>query len=420
MGTFRRLPGAMLFLGRGVITATFGNMSLALLSVALGLSLWLFVIDRENPKQVQSFSSAIPVKFVNVPNDLAVANASETSVRIRVEATANQLKSLRADDFQATVDLGGVAKGQASVAVDVAPASANVSVATTTPDHVDITLENLRSNQVRVNVALLGSPQQGFGAVGQTSQPESVTVTGPESLVALVDSAVAEVNLTGLRADVTDSIDLKPRDVRGGDVSRVKLNPPRASVNVDLEQKEFSIEFRVNPLVTGAPATGYNIGGVGVEPALILVTGPLDVLQSIDAVKGISTEEISIADARADVVRAVQVVLPAGTAVRGSASVKVTISIRPARGEATYSVAPQIRNVASGLALTPPQAVSVTISGDLPVLQAVAPASIIVTADAQGLAAGLHALPLQVTPPAGTSVTRTDPGQIGIALSERR
>lgn len=423
----RRLPRALLLLGRGAMSSIFGNLSLALLSVALGLSLWVFVIDQENPKEVQAFSSAIPVKFVNAPNDLAVSNTSETNVRVRVEATKSALSKLRADDFQATVDLGGYARGQASVAVEVTASSGGVDVVSTTPERIEVTLEDLRTKEVRVTASLLGSPQQGFGVIAPqqgdppnpSTEPSTVTVAGAESLVALVESAVAEVNLTGLRANFSDSVELKARDVHGGDVSRVRLNPGRAKVSVGLEQKEFSQEFRVNPTITGAPAAGFNVGPVAVDPQLILVTGPLDVLQSIDAVRGIATEEISIADSRAEVVRSVQLLLPAGTRVRASPSVKVTIAVQPARGEATFSVVPQIRNIAAGLALVPPEPVLVTIVGDLPTLRALSPESIVVTADAQGLAAGLHALPVQVTPPPGTTLTRTDPGQLGIALAVR-
>jgi hypothetical protein len=68
----------------------------------------------------------------------------------------------------------------------------------------------------------------------------------------------------------------------------------------------------------------------------------------------------------------------------------------------------------------PPQSVSVTLSGDVPTLQGLTPESISVVADAQGLPAGLHALPLQITAPPGTAVVRSDPGELGIALVPRQ
>ncbi|MDE3097435.1 MAG: hypothetical protein KGK07_15730 [Chloroflexota bacterium] len=420
MSMLRRLPRALAFVLRGGALAIAGNLSLAVLSVALSLTLWLYVTERENPQQTATFNSAIPVQFVNVPNGLAVANASATSVRIQISAPANQISQLHPNDFQATVNLGGLQAGTTNVAVDVTSSNGRVNVTDVTPARVDVTIENLRSKEVPVKVSLVGSPQLGFAAGTQSVTPASVTVTGPESLVALADSAVAEVNLTGLRVDFDDTVTLKPRDVHGGDISRVTVSPAKAHVKVSINQREFTSGFIVTPNVGGTPAPGYNITSVTIDPPLVAVTGAADILQSIDAVKGISTEEISVADQRSDVVRQVGLLLPTGVQLQGTDKVTVRIAISPARGEQTFSVVPQIRNVTSGLVATPAQStVVVTLSGDVPTLQTVTPEAITVTVDANGLGPGLHALSITVQAPAGTSVVRTDPGQLGIALSQR-
>jgi YbbR domain-containing protein len=420
MDFLRRLPRALLFLGREGAVSIVRNVGLALLSVVLAMALWLFVIDRQNPQETQAFGSAIPIKFVNVPTDLAVANTSETTVRVRVQGPRDELKSLVTDDFAATVNLGGFQKGQVSVAVEVSSSNGRVNVTEVTPGRVDVSLESLRTNVVPVRVSLVGSPQQGFAATGQDAEPAEATVSGPESLVALVDSVVAEVNLTGLRANFTDSIELQPRDARGGAISHVTVNPVRARVTARIEQQDFSQDFVVSPVISGSPAAGYNIGAITADPAIVIVSGPLDVLQSIDAVRGIQTSEISVADARADVQRTVQLVLPAGARLQtGTAPVKVTVSIAPALGEATFRVVPQVRNVGAGLVLVPPDAVTITLAGELPTLDALTPEAIVVYVDASGKGAGLYALPLQVTPPAGTTVVRTDPGELGVALTQR-
>src|SRR5207248_798639 len=289
MTTLRRLQHAAWFIGRAAVVSVGGNLSLAVLSLALALSLWLFVNERENPKQVETFNSAVPIKFVNVPDGLAIANASETSVREQVEGTQNDIAKLRVGDFDASVNLGGFQKGVAGVVVSVKPPNSNVNIADVTPLHVDVTLEELRTKEVPVRVSLVGTPQLGFAAGDQTTNPSTVTVSGAESLVALVDSAVAEVPLTGLRVDIDDErVTLKPRDVRGGEISRVTTNPESARIGVKLVQTDFSSEFTVTPTIRGAPAAGYNITGVTVDPNTVIVTGPKDVLQNIDAVRGIS------------------------------------------------------------------------------------------------------------------------------------
>ena len=419
----RELPSTVASLVRTFVSLVLANWSLALISVALAVTLWLFVTDRQNPTEAQSFGGAIAIKFVNAPNSLAVSNASETTVQLRIEAPKNELQGLRAEDFAATVDLGGAEPGTANFTVTATSSNSRVNITGVTPSRIDVTIETQRAKDVPVRATTIGSPQQGFVAGDGTTEPTSVTVTGAASLIDLVDHIDAEVPIGGARTNVTqDRVTLKPRDARGGDISRVAVNPTTARVTVDIEQKEFSLQFVINPVVSGAPGTGFDVAGIAVDPQLVTVTGPLDVLQSIDAVRGIATEEISIADAREDVVRGVSPVLPQGARLQGSPAgkVKVTITIRPARGEATFQVVPQVRNVASGLILAaPPPAVSVTLTGDVPTLRSITPESIVVIADAAGLFSGIHAVPLQITAPGGTSIVRSDPGELGIGLVAR-
>ncbi len=421
MNMLRRLPSAAWFIARGAVVAVAGNLSLAVLSLALALSLWLYVTDKENPKQVETFNSAVPIKFVNVPNGLAVANASATSVRVQVEATKSELRDLRVDDFEATVNLGGFDKGVVNIAVSVTTPRRGVDISDVTPARVDVTLEALRTRDVPAKVSVVGSPQLGFAAGNASTDPQTVTVSGAESLVVLVDAAVAEVNLTGLRVDVDERFDLKPRDSHGGEISRVSVNPTSARVRVDIQQREFSDAFVASPTIRGQPASGYNITNISVDPPIVTVTGSVDVLQSIDAVKGVSTEEIAVADQRSDVVRQVALILPPGARVlNGNATVNVHITITPEKGEFSYSVVPQLRNVAPGLVATFAQpAVTVTLAGDVPTLVGLTPGSITVIADAQNRGPGIYALPLQVQAPPGTTVVRTAPGELGVALGPR-
>lgn len=418
----RRLPGAMAFFLRGLVTSILGNLSLAAISVVLALSLWLFVSERENPREVQAFNSAIPIEFVNVPSGLAVANTSAPSVRIRIEAPENELDDLEAADFQASVNLGGFEAGTVAVAVEVTPPNSRINVVEVEPSIVDVRLEPLRRKDVPVAISQVGSLQQGFAVAEARAEPEEVTVSGPESLVALVDSVSADVNVSGLRVDTTfDSVELRPQDERGGLISRVTVSPRTATVFLDIEQREFTSTFSVSPTVSGQPAAGYNVRSIRVDPAFVEVRGTLEVLESLGGVAGIATEEVSIADARSDVQRDVALVLPEGAAVVDSeGTVRVSIDVEPARGEASFQVVPQIRNVAGNLTIVGLQPVLVTLSGDVPTLQSITPESIVVAADAAGLAAGLHALPLQVTAPPGLTVVRVEPAEAAFALAPRQ
>jgi YbbR domain-containing protein len=416
----RVLSGVQIIV-RAAATSIAGNLGLAVLALALALSLWLFVTDKENPTQAQTFNSTILIETVNVPETLAVANVSEIGVRIRIEAPKNELEGLRAEEFEATVNLGGYPGGTHTVPIDVTPPNSRINIVDVTPARVEVTLENRRSKEVPVRVSSIGSPVTGFAIAGERAEPDAVTVTGPESLVELVDSAVAVVNLAGQRVDIVeDRVRLEARDARDGGISRVTLAPDVARVTVELDQREYSLQFAVNPLVTGHPAAGFNVAGITVDPRLVTVTGPLEQLQSIDAVRGLQTQEISIADARDDVLSAVEIELPEGVTVQGASSVNVTVDIAPARGEFSFRVVPAIQNAGDGLVVTPAGTITVTLAGDVPVLEDVTAEAIIASVDAGGLGEGLYTLPVAVSAPPGTAVTVIEPGELGVAITLAR
>src|SRR6266542_2922399 len=94
------------------------NSGLAVLSVVLAFGLWIFVTDAENPEQTQRLPFSIPVRPVNVPPDIVVANKlRDVGLDVRVEQ--NTFDSLTKDDFQATVDLTGFTVGPYDLKVDV-------------------------------------------------------------------------------------------------------------------------------------------------------------------------------------------------------------------------------------------------------------------------------------------------------------
>lgn len=416
MSLIHRLAGGIVFLLREAIGSIVGNLGLALMSLIMALSLWLFVTDRENPREAQAFNNPISVELVNVPEGLAVANLSEAGVRIRIEAPRNELDGLRAEEFKATVDLSGMSTGTRSVAVDVTPPNSRISVVQVTPSRVDVTIEPRRSREVPVKISPIGSAEIGFDLVSEQVDPERVTVTGPESLVELVDAAVAVVNLTGQRVSLSQRVQLEPRDANDGGISRVAVEPESATVTIELERRDYSLQFPVDPTLVGAPASGFDVGAVRVDPRIVTVTAPLEVLQSIDT-SGIGTTEISLADARDDVIRTVELNLPDGASVIGGNSVRVSIDIVPQQGAFTFQVAARARNVGSGLAVTFSGPVSVTLSGDLSVLDQLNPADIEASVDVKDLEPGLHVLAVSISPPPGTTIVRIEPPELGIAIT---
>ena len=390
------------------------NVGLGLLSLALAVSLWAFVTEEENPRRTDSFPDAIPVQTVNVPEGLAVAGLSETMVRVRLSAPEDDWNDLTVDDFRAIADLSTARAQENTITVRFDSKRPQVDVVDADPKQITVTLEPVTTKVVPITLQLIGTPPVGYATVpGQTS-PDQVEVTGAESLVALVEEAVADVNVQGVRVPLEQPVGLVPRDGRGGDIDGVTLNPPTVDVVQPIVQREITQVYAVTPVLRGAPSDGFNVTSVSVEPPLAVITGAIEDLQSLTSV---ATDEVDIDGATSDVVRAASLQLPVGLTLVGSDSVTVRVSVSPALGEITLGVTPAVAGLGPGLqASVATTLVEVRVAGEIPVLRALSPSSLTAVVNVSGLPPGEHALPVQVTAPGG-QVVGLEPATVLVTVS---
>ena len=395
------------------------NWGIALLSLALAGSLWVFVTDQDDPETTRRVPGTIPVECVNIPSGKAAAPpCSETkSVTVRVRAVESVLDDLTADDFTATADLADATTDEVSVAVRIESQEARVDVIEITPGQITVRLEDVTFRTVPVRTKLVGTPPRGFEAGELTVVPEAAIITGPESLVARVQAVEADVNLTGVRTSYEQTLILQARDEQGGNVLGINIDPGSAVVTAEIEQLEFSSAFVVQPEISGVPATGFSVTAIEVEPPLVNVTGPASVFQTIDPIDGISTVPVSIDGASADVVRTVAIQLPQGASV-DQEQVTVRVVIRPTVAALTFEVPANVINVGSGLTPVLDQPlVRVTLTGSLVQLAGVSAADIVATLNLEGLNAGTHTIHADVQPPGDLEVILVAPSEIVVNLS---
>ena len=391
------------------------NMGLGLLSLALAVSLWAFVTEEENPTRTDFFSGAIPVETVNVPEGLAVAALSDGAVSVRVSAPEDTWDDLTIEDFRAVADLSTAKARENTVTLRFESKRRRVDVMEVFPPRVTVTLEPVTTKVVPVTVKLIGAPPLGYATVPGKTTPEQVEVTGAESLVALVEEAVADVNVQGVRVPLEQVFTLVPRDGRGGDIEGVTLNPGTVEVVLPIVQREITQAYVVTPMLRGTPSDGFNVTSISVEPPFVVITGTIEALQSLTVV---ATDEVDVDGATSDVVRAAKLRLPPGLTVAGSDTVTVRVSVSPARGEIMLGLTPTIRGLGPGLrADLATTLVEVRVAGEIPVLRALSPTSLAAVVDASGLREGQHVLPVQVTVPPGVQVVGVEPATVIVTLS---
>ena len=388
-------------------------IALAALSLLAAIVLWVAVTDAENPNRVDIFSGAVEVRAVNVPEGRAVSSITEPNVTIRVSAPEDVFKRLTAADFRAEIDLSGVNQSPVDLRVNTRVVSnKDVEIVETTPAIVSVNLESSTSKLVPVLANVVGSPPQGFSYSRVEPNPATVRVTGAASLVALVASATADVNLTGRRASLDEQFRLAARDAQGADIRGLSIDPTNADIRVVIEQREVTLPMTIVPPVQGSVADGYSLAGLTVDPPILAVSGPLELLQ---AVSFLTTETIDLTGLKTDATRSVRLRVPAGLqSTRDSVSVR--IKVIPTEGEQTVTIAPQVTNLGEDLrAELQISAVTVRLRGELPALQGAA-ASVRATVNANGLQPGVHVLSVSTSAPDSVRVVSVDPQQIVVVV----
>jgi YbbR domain-containing protein len=394
---------------------------LFVLSLVIATTLWVIVTDEENPTRVDTFPNRIPVQAVNVGPGLAVANTLP-SVDVRVSAPEEGWDRMSAANFRAYVDLNGLDAREQNVAVTVELSGVRGGrVIEVSPASVVVNLEDFVTREVPIDTRVIGTLPRGYELQSATPDRLTVNVSGPESLVALVSAAVADVNVTGLTVDLPQSTELVPRAAGGGDVLGVTLDPPAIAVNIAIEQTTLRRPMPVTVEIGGQPAAGYRIAGIEVQPATLTVEGTFEVLQGLDT---LTVGRVNVDGASETLRVAVPVTLPEGLAATvPDATVVAIIAIEPEIGTASFAIVPELADLQPDMAVELDiETVTVVVEGPLPVLNNLAVGSIRVRADASSITTatptGTIELPLSVTVPEGVTVREVRPEVLSVTLVE--
>jgi len=395
------------------------NSGLAVLSVVLAFGLWIFVTDAENPEQTKVLPVDIPVRPVNVPAEVWVPEELDTPVRVEVRVEENVFDSLTKEDFEATVDLEGLTVGDYKRPVEVRTLTTrgNLRIVEILPEEITVSLAQLLSKQVPVDVEMTGSPPPEFSLGATDTEVRLAKVAGPQDGVNAVTRVVAPIDIEGRTESFETAVRLEARSELRHLVQDVEIDPRFIDVNVEIEQQSFSRALAVHPVVPGLPRQGYNIVGVTVEPPVVTVFGPE---AYIDGAVAISTQPVDTQDATEDVIRTVSLDLPPGVTVRGGGSVTVTVKISPVPGQQVFAIPVTASGLGDGLSIAGNlPAVQVFLFGPLPGLLSLNTNDISATVDLGGKEAGTHTVKIEVTAPDGLEVRSISPEEIEIILEQR-
>lgn len=361
----------------------------------------------------------VAVTTLNQPEGTYVLTQQLGSVDIRYRIAADATGSVTAGSFAVTIDLAAYDLSQApqlqSMPVRVRPVVDGVTVLSYSPSTVSVALDRLDQAQVRVAVDN-GEVPAGLEIGTPQLSVSSVTASGPESLLHRVDRALATVRIDESGIDCCGQVDLVPVDVDGRRVESVELNPSTVRVQIEVSTVETSRTVPIRPLLTGAPAPGFEVGTVSADPSVVTLRGAPEVLAAIGEVL---TEPISLSGSDTTLHATGTLVIPEGARLADPADAQpsIEVQIRETIATRTLNLGLVCSGEPAGSACLPQIGqVAVTVRGTVSALAALDPGALTPVLDVSGLGPGDHLVQPAVTLPRGVTVVTISPISVTVTI----
>lgn len=326
-------------------------------------------------------------------------------VKLSVEVTQNNYNRVTGASFNPYIDLGGV-KGVGENELEISFGSTIYGrVLSCEPQSIKVNVERYVTRRVPVLLLTNGTLDEGLYLNGTRSDPSSLSVSGPQSIVSTIARVVARVDLAQLSAErMTDriAVPIELQTVAGDVVTSDKVQVTNQSVISDTVTAEIellpirAIPLEVDAFVVGEPAEGYELYDVEAAKTHMDVAASQDVLDSLEYLT--TDNPISVEGATQDVAGMIRLKRPTGIENSMAYDVSVTAKIREKEIERTFrEVNVEVTGVEETLSASlEKKQLTVQLSGGYGFISSLDKDEIRLFVDAAGLAEGEHVIPVQI------------------------
>lgn len=262
--------------------------------LVVSVILWIIIMVETSPLLNTTYTN-IPVTIKNLSalenSNLVMMNTDKDNltVSVKVEGYGEQLNNIKKGDFTAYIDVYGYGEGITNAKVEISGPS-GVEIVNTYPSQIACNIERIISRVMDVTVQYEGNQADGYYKSLPLSNPSSVKITGPRSVVNSANHAIATVNIEGVKNDLVKTVPVRIYD---GTDTEIFMSSPVGNVEVTVPVYPTKYVNLV-PTVTGNPEAGYQLVDVTVNPEKVRIAARQDIL---DTIKELSLAELDISGA---------------------------------------------------------------------------------------------------------------------------
>lgn len=336
---------------RNVVKMLTRNLGLKLLALVFAATMWMAVVNLDDPPISKPFTIAVTVEneeVIEAANKYFEIEADSNNVTFNVLGNRSIVNELSSSDFKAVADMSRlIQKGDENVVpveITALRHSSQLTISKRTRE-IKVILEDLMRQAFVIMPVAQGEPADGYALGSMVVEPNRLWVSGPKEVVSTIDAVKASIDVSNMSTDISDSVvpvllDEKEKMV---DTTRLSLSLEIVTVKVSIVSQK-TVPIRVS--YSGKPEEGFEVISTAAEPAEVTIKGKSDILNAISSIV-IPKEVISVEGANEKFEQKVDLnqYLPSGVSLSKSVEGTVTVKIDIEQLERRVFTVP-IRNIA--------------------------------------------------------------------------
>ncbi len=253
-------------------------VALQAFSVLLALCLWM-ALSSCTPEREAEIS--LPVRTVGLAEGLVLLAQPPLHIAVTLRGKPSAIDKLLGADQPYTLDLDGVGPGrhQFPVTLERIPLPVGLEVLKAEPTVLEVHVEREMTKTVPVSLSFTGAPPEGYLVSGSEATPAEVTLCGPESVLAPIETILTKaIDLSGRTQSFRQETALEL-------IEGIQTQPEDQSILADVTVAEQSTTRRLEPI----PVVGIGSDrAVTVVPKEIQleVVGPIRSLDKLPQTEG--------------------------------------------------------------------------------------------------------------------------------------
>ena len=263
----------------------------ALLSVAIALSLWLYVVTFVSPttdKQFQNIPVSLQGETLLHERGLMITSKEIPAVDLHLEGNRTNINKLSNSNITVSADVSRIAEA-GTHRLTITPlypgdvTNSAINVLSQTPSVITVEVEKRISKEVPVDVEYVGSLQEGYMADKENKalSHEVVAISGPQSVVDQISAAKITVDLEQKVESINETFMFTLCDVNDQPVDAQLITTNVAGIDLTLKILRIKELQLVVNVVDGGGASKEN-SDITISHQSILVSGNDRVLEGME------------------------------------------------------------------------------------------------------------------------------------------